>query len=218
MSERLQVTTYFLEMMAPPRREATPAPVGAAVERAAGLSASAYRELYLEVGSPWLWYERADLPDAELEALLREEGVAVYLLMYKGKCAGFSEFRESTTKSGAREVQILYFGLKNPFIGKGLGRYFLDWSVQQSFRLETQQETQRLWVHTCSLDHERALSTYEAAGFQEFRREYGFVRIPDEALERQSKSQLASSKTDNSPAELPPRSEGVARSARKMRG
>lgn len=180
----MEVTTYFLQMQQAPRAAPVKAPPGASVVHAPALSASEYRELYLEVGAPWLWYERAQLADHELERLIHEDGVSIFVLMFKGSSAGYAEIRHSTTADGELEAQLLYFGLKRPFIGKGLGRYLLDWSIRQSFT----RAPRRLWVHTCSLDHERALATYEAAGFTEFRREYGWVRIPQEALDRQEQA------------------------------
>jgi hypothetical protein len=47
-----------------------------------------------------------------------------------------------------------------------------------------QQELQlRVWVHTNTLDHPRALRNYQARGFRIFRREDEVVELPDEALQ-----------------------------------
>ncbi len=191
MSERIEVTTYFLQMSAPSAQEHSAMPPGVQVVRAMEIGAEEYRRLYLDVGAPWLWYERADLEPEELEALVHEEGVEIFLLLHDGICAGYSEIRFGTGEDDQAEAQILYFGLKPAFIGRGLGRFFLEWTVHRGFS----KEACRLWVHTCSLDHARALATYESVGFREFRREHGWVRIPEHALARQ-RAALANSSCD----------------------
>ena len=41
----------------------------------------------------------------------------------------------------------------------------------------------RVWVHTCSLDHPRALPNYQARGFRIFLVEEKFEELPDTPLE-----------------------------------
>ncbi|MDD2705756.1 MAG: GNAT family N-acetyltransferase, partial [Acidocella sp.] len=60
------------------------------------------------------------------------------------------------------------FGLKQAFIGKGLGRKFLDSAVDSVFYGGT--GLRGMTVNTCSADHPRALPNYLAAGFKEIRR------------------------------------------------
>ena len=47
------------------------------------------------------------------------------------------------------------------FIGQGLGRYFIQWAVDKAWSYGPR----RLWLHTCTLDHPRALPNYLKAGF-----------------------------------------------------
>ena len=177
MSERMHVTTHFLQMHTPPKRDAVAPPADTQVAQAHTLSPSCYRDLYNGVGAPWLWYERSDLPDSEISQLIADPTVSIYTLEHAGKIAGYTELRRQPVS----EIQILYFGLLPSQIGKGLGRYFLDWTVREAFSMEIK----RLWVHTCSLDHPRALSAYQQVGFTPYRRESGWVNIPDKAVERQ---------------------------------
>lgn len=184
MSERVYVTTYFLEM-----HHATSAALqvpGADVKVVleSDITPDAYRRLYDAVGSPWLWYERSALSDVELGALIGDPAVSIYTLRQSDSIAGYAELRRSPED----EMQLLYFGLVPTFIGKGLGPYFLDWAIHSAFA----PGVRRLWVHTCSLDHPRALATYECAGFRLYHQESGWVRIPAEALERQKSHQLGS--------------------------
>ena len=187
MSERIEVTTYFLEMPKLPSNGPLPTPKGAVIERGKALRPADYRELYLDVGARWLWYERSEMDDAELSRLLDHDDVSIHVLTLGGQVAGYTELRNSPalkhTHTPAHDVQILYFGLKHDYIGLGLGRFFLDWTIRQTFT----GDVRRLWVHTCSLDHPRALATYERAGFREYKRDSGWVRIPQSALDRQAR-------------------------------
>ena len=47
------------------------------------------------------------------------------------------------------------------FIGQGLGKYLLDWTIDRAWSYGPQ----RLWLHTCTLDHPNALPNYVGRGF-----------------------------------------------------
>ena len=176
MNERTAVTTVFLEILEAPTWPGRPFPRPTEIVLEERMDAEHYRELYDDVGAPWLWYERNQLPTSELQALIDDPSVLIYTLRVDGACAGYVEYK----KVSATETQILYFGLRPDFIGRGLGAAFLDWSVRRSF----DDGIDRLWLHTCTLDHPRALETYLAAGFREYKRESGWVSIPSSAFAR----------------------------------
>ncbi len=188
MNSRICVTTYFLHMQQPPQRAPLPQPEHAEVYRAT-LSASDYLALYESIGVPWLWYERSSLDKFELQSLIGNPRVQIHILRAQGKTAGFCELRDN----GNGSMQIVYFGLKLECIGLGLGAFFLDWSVRHAFA----SGIATLRVHTCSLDHPRALATYLSAGFVETKRETGFVTIPDEAMARQKQHLQDHAKSQN---------------------
>jgi GNAT superfamily N-acetyltransferase len=166
----LDVTIVYLEMWGRPDVAAPPPPrPDVAVVRAERPALSYYRYLYERVGEPWLWYERRAMSDDRLASIVQDPAVEVQVLHAGGEPAGYAELDCRT--SG--EVELAYFGLMSEFIGQGLGAYFLAWAVERAWS----RGTRRLWVHTCSLDHPRALATYLAAGFDEYARER--VRIAD---------------------------------------
>ena len=66
-----------------------------------------------------------------------------------------------------KEVEIAYFGLLEEFQNKKLGLYLLSQAIQKSFRVNTN----RVWVHTCSLDHKNALNNYISRGMKIFKTE-----------------------------------------------
>ena len=59
------------------------------------------------------------------------------------------------------ELELVQFGLMAEFIGQGLGKYFLQWTIDRAWGYQPT----RLWLHTCTLDHPAALPNYLKAGF-----------------------------------------------------
>jgi ribosomal protein S18 acetylase RimI-like enzyme len=51
-------------------------------------------------------------------------------------------------------------------IGSGLGRFLIGAAIERAFS----RPIQRLWLHTCTLDHPGALAFYMRAGFVPYRR------------------------------------------------
>lgn len=156
----MRVTTWYLEMTARPRRSrATPA--GVAVERIERPTAAIYRPLYDTVGGPWHWVDRRKLSDASLERIVCDPRVEVHRLASvpaPGELAGYYELDRRV--DGACE--LAYFGLAPAWIGRGLGGWLLEEAVQRAW----DGAPSRVHVHTCSLDHPRALAGYERGGFR----------------------------------------------------
>ena len=65
------------------------------------------------------------------------------------------------------EVEIAYLGLLEEYQNKKLGSFLLSEAIKNSFN----ERTQRVWVHTCSLDHKFALANYISRGFRVFKKE-----------------------------------------------
>ncbi len=53
------------------------------------------------------------------------------------------------------------------FLGRGLGAYLLDWGIAAAWM----HEPARVWVHTCTLDHPRAIALYQRAGFVAYKQQ-----------------------------------------------
>lgn len=158
------VTVTYLEMTSPHQRPAAPAwtePV--VVQRAERPTISFYRYLYDTVGADWDWYERRRLSDDALAAIIHDDAVEVFVLYVRGVPAGYVEFDRRV--EGA--VEIAYFGLVPEYIGRGLGPALLDWALERAWSYGPR----RVWLHTCTLDHPKALAVYRSAGFEEYDRE-----------------------------------------------
>lgn len=123
-----------------------------------------YRFLYNSVGKPWHWCERTD---EEIEALLADSGTSVHVLYVDGAPAGYIEMAQCTEGRSPRfySTQIVYFGLREPYIGRGLGKHLLSHGIAYAWN----KGTQRLWVQTCNLDGPYALKNYIKRGFKVYR-------------------------------------------------
>lgn len=69
------------------------------------------------------------------------------------------------------EAEIVTFGLLPEFVGKGLGGFALTLGVQQAWALAP--SVSRVWLHTSTVDHPRALPNYHRHGFRTFKTEQG---------------------------------------------
>ncbi len=169
----LEVTFTYLEMRTAPTRPPARAPVmprRLLLMRAEKPPVAFYRFLYNAVGEPWLWYERRIMRDEELEQIIHDEQVEIYVLHYGGVPAGYAELNCRNIKN----IELSYFGLMPDFIGLGLGRYFLDAVIDIAWT----RQPRRIWLHTCTLDHPAALPLYQKAGFIPFAQKTRLVPDP----------------------------------------
>lgn len=170
----IEVSITHLEMLTAPAASALaqpPLPQPLVLMTARNPSLRFYRFLYSSVGDPWLWYERRKMPDDQLAAILADPAVEVTVAYVGGVPAGYFEL--DSRQPG--EVELAYFGLVPEFIGLKLGPYLLDCAVRKAWA----KGPKRVWVHTCSLDHPKALGLYQRAGFAPFA--YESHRIPNPA-------------------------------------
>ncbi|HLT01014.1 MAG TPA: GNAT family N-acetyltransferase [Geminicoccaceae bacterium] len=170
-SRTVENVVTYLEMTAPPTGAPRPAPRGdLEIRRARQPTVSFYRYLYAAVGEPWTWAVRRWLSDAEVAAIIRDPEVEVNVLWAGGVPAGYAEL----DRRAPPDVELAYFGLMPEFIGQGLGAYLLDWTIRHAWR----SRPRRLWLHTCDLDHPRALEVYQRAGFRIYDRHTSTLQVP----------------------------------------
>lgn len=168
---KLEMVITYLEMSHRPIRPPVPhRGEKLALMRLERTVPSFYRFLYNTVGGPWLWYERRLMDDATLCDIVHHPRVEIYVLYVGGSPAGFVELDCRVTD----EIEISFFGLLPEFIGRGLGRYLLDWAVDEAW----DKEPDRVWVHTCNLDHPHAIAVYQRAGFAPYRQETRIIDDP----------------------------------------
>jgi GNAT superfamily N-acetyltransferase len=115
------------------------------------------------VGGEYHWLSRARLSDPELAAVLANPLNEVQVVYADGTPAGFAELDRRV----AGEIELVQFGLMPEFIGQGLGKWFLQWTVDRAWSYQPR----RFWLHTCTLDHKAALPNYLKAGFSLYKTE-----------------------------------------------
>ncbi len=158
-----QVTVYHLEMLAPSDRF-VPAPrEGLTVLHVQAPSVPYYRSLYNAVGEDFHWRDRRMMSDEALAAILGDSRIELHALHVDGAVAGFAEL----DRRQPDEIQLVQFGLIRDFIGQGLGKWFLQWTIDKAWSYEPK----RFWLHTCTQDHAAALPNYRKAGFVQFKQE-----------------------------------------------
>jgi ribosomal protein S18 acetylase RimI-like enzyme len=158
------ITRTYLEMTSPEELRAAPLPdVEPSLERLLRCPPEIFRQLYAEVGRAFSWTERLTWTDEEVRRHLDDPRVSIWLLSWEGRRAGYFELRQHDDNS----VEIAYFGLLPEFIGKGWGKYLLTRAARAAWSLEPE----RIWLHTCTLDHPAALPNYLKRGFRRTREE-----------------------------------------------
>ena len=123
---------------------------------------------YKNIGKKHKWIDRLIWTENQWINYVSNENVKTYVFKYKNDLAGFFELVFHTEK---KEIEIAYFGLLEEFQNKNLGSYLLSQAIKKSF----DENINRVWVHTCSLDHKYALNNYIARGMKIFKTE--IIRI-----------------------------------------
>ena len=119
---------------------------------------------YKNIGKKHKWIDRLVWTENQWIDYVSSEKVKTYVLKYKEDLAGFFELILHSEKN---EIEIAYFGILEEFQNKKLGSYLLSQAIQKSFK----RDINRVWVHTCSLDHKNALNNYIARGMKIFKTE-----------------------------------------------
>ena len=123
---------------------------------------------YKNIGKKHKWIDRLVWTDAQWIDYVSNKNVKTYVFKFKDDLAGFFELISHNEK---KEIEIAYFGLLEEFQNKKLGSYLLSQAIQKSFNESLNKSINRVWVHTCSLDHKNALSNYIARGMKIFKTE-----------------------------------------------
>ena len=151
----------FVEMTARDQLNPSPPVPGLRLEALAATS-PLIPELLSRVGADYDW-NSGRRSAAEWEAWLAENPSRRYaLLTLKGEPAGIVVYDPDPDG----EVEIKSFGLLPESIGQGLGGFALTLAVEQAWNLHP--EVTRVWLHTSSKDHPRALPNYHRRGFSTF--------------------------------------------------
>ena len=119
---------------------------------------------YKNIGKKHRWVDRLVWMESQWIDYISNEKVKTYVLKHKDDLAGFFELIFHTEK---REVELAYFGLLEEYQNKKLGSYLLCEAIKISF----DSNINRVWAHTCTLDHKNALNNYISRGMKIYKTE-----------------------------------------------
>ena len=119
---------------------------------------------YKNIGKKHKWVDRLIWDEQRWIDYVSSEKVKTYVLKNKDDLVGFFELIFHYEKN---EVEIAYFGILEEYQNKKLGSYLLSQAIKKSFN----KNVNRVWLHTCSLDHKNALNNYVARGMKIFKSE-----------------------------------------------
>ena len=169
---RLQVTTTYLEMHA--AAQIKPAPATDLMPMECQQPCPEFqRFLYTAVGGDWYWLDRLRWSYTQWLEYLAQDQVKVWVGYVKGSPAGYFELSQQSDGS----AKIEYFGLLPQFIGQGHGGYLLTLALKTAWTLTSQ----RVWVHTNSIDGPHALKNYQARGLVIYRRQQHLFDLPQKS-------------------------------------
>ena len=120
--------------------------------------------LYKQVGRKYSWIDRLVWPDQYWIKYFSKKNVYTYILRNKEDLVGYFELIFHENK---KETEISYFGILEEYFGKKMGGFLLSEAIKKSFLLNSK----RVWVHTCSLDHQNGLKNYLSRGLKIFKSE-----------------------------------------------
>ena len=119
---------------------------------------------YKNIGKKHKWIDRLIWNEEQWIKYVSNKNVKTFVLMNKKDLVGFFELIIHPDK---KEVEIAYFGILEEYQNKKLGSFLLSDAIKKSF----QENVDRVWLHTCSLDHKNALYNYLARGMKIFKSE-----------------------------------------------
>ena len=119
---------------------------------------------YKNIGKNHNWVDRLVWSEKQWIDYVSNPKVQTYILKAKGDLAGYFEL---ISHFELKEVEIAYLGLLKDYQNKKLGSYILSAAIKNSFS----NKPNRVWVHTCSLDHKNALNNYISRGMKIFKKE-----------------------------------------------
>ena len=119
---------------------------------------------YKQIGKEYKWVDRLIWNENQWIKYINNSNVRTYTLQDNNNLAGYFEQIFDQKKL---ECEIAYFGILQDYVGKRLGGYLLSYAIKKSFAVGAN----RVWVHTCSLDHKYALKNYLSRGMKIFKSE-----------------------------------------------
>jgi GNAT superfamily N-acetyltransferase len=119
---------------------------------------------YRQIGKDHFWRDRLLWSDKEWQKYVKNINLETGVMKLEGELVGFFE-QEFHKKNN--EVELIQMGILKEHQGKKFGSFLLEYILKKAFN----KNAERVWVHTCSLDHKNALDNYLSKGFKIFKEE-----------------------------------------------
>ena len=119
---------------------------------------------YKQIGVDHYWRDRLAWSDKEWLRYSKNKNLETHIFKKKDDLVGFYE---QEYHPEANEVELINMGILKEFRGLKLGSTLLSHAIASASR----KNPNRMWVHTCSLDHKYALTNYKSKGFEIFKEE-----------------------------------------------
>ncbi len=119
---------------------------------------------YKNIGKKHHWVDRLVWNDKQWTDYTDDKKVKTFVLKKKEDLVGYYELISHLDQN---ETEIAYFGILEEYQNQKLGSFLLTSAIKNSFL----SNPNRVWVHTCSLDHENALDNYLSRGMKLFKKE-----------------------------------------------
>jgi GNAT superfamily N-acetyltransferase len=119
---------------------------------------------YRQIGKDHFWRDRLLWSDKEWHKYVDNVNLDTGVMKYEKNLIGFyeQEFHKKTN-----EIELIQMGILKEYQGKKFGSFLLNYIIHKAFV----KNVERVWVHTCSLDHKHALDNYLSKGFKTFKEE-----------------------------------------------
>ena len=119
---------------------------------------------YKQIGIDHYWRDRLLWSDREWLNYVKNKNLETHILKKNDNLVGYYE---QEFHSSSNEVELINMGILKDFRGLKLGSILLSHAIASASR----KNPNRIWVHTCSLDHKNALLNYKSKGFEIFKEE-----------------------------------------------
>ena len=119
---------------------------------------------YKQIGKDHFWRDRLIWTDKQWLKYSSSPLLETWILKdEKNDLIGYYEIEKHDNK----EFELINMGILSEHRSKGYGSLLLNYVLKKSF----ENKANKVWVHTCSLDHKFALANYLSRGFKIFKKE-----------------------------------------------
>ena len=119
---------------------------------------------YRQVGKEHFWRDRLLWSDKEWNKYVSNNNLETGIMKINNNLVGFYEQEFHVLKN---EIELIQMGILKEYQEKKFGSFLLKYIINKAFA----RKVNRVWVHTCTLDHKHALNNYLSKGFSVFKEE-----------------------------------------------